>query len=405
MMSAIPSSEPTAVPLETTATETDSIPRIRIRDIMLAVQGLGRNEVSTLEELRLKLNLDRDVVGRTTNYNYTIARDVAAELGKQGCAEVGALPKDAPSYEKKRNMPLGVTSKGRDLAGLLRSDRKEAYATVLRSFHQGHAYFRRFIVATTAGPLLTPVVTSTERHLSPRYTGTRVLAEEVGRNEFDVEGLLAALKRRLDRSLTEIEEDEIKSGVANLVNQSAPAARTEQQSEFARKMLSNLNEIVVPAVLRSQGLGFDFNTLRRLWKMGEEFQVCWATSAHPRFDAWVTFGTATVTLAADSSKIECVQFDRGLNALRDGFLDRLYSVYLKMREWGRPSVVDAWELRAAFCYEHRCAPAVFNKLFEENYTGSDAYEISKDFPRNKPQHEEPLILGGRQIGLIQIIKR
>jgi hypothetical protein len=383
--------------------ETDSIPRIKIRDIMLAVQALGRNKVSTLEELRLKINLDRKVVGRTTNYS--IARDVAAELGRQGYAEVGALPKDAQSYEKKRNMPLALTGRGRDLAGLLQSDRNEAYAAVLRSFHSSHAYCRRFIAAIAAGPFLAPIVTSTERHLSARYTGTRTLAEDVSHNTFDIESLLEALKARIGRPLTEIEVEEIQTGITKLVEQSATAAQTEPQSEFARKMLSNINEIVVPAVLRSQGLGFDYNTLRRLWKMGEEFQVCWATSAHPQFDAWITFGTATVTLSADSSQIEGVRFDNGYNALREDFLDRLYAVYQKMREWERPSVVDAWELRAAFCYEHRCAPGVFNKLFEENYTGSATYEISKDFPRNKPQHEDPLVLGGRQIGLIRITKR
>ena len=397
-MSATPCSDLPAL------SETDSIPRIKIRDMMLAVQAMGRGQASTLEDLRLKLNLDRGEAGRLANYS--IARDVAAELGRQGYADVGALPKDAKAYEKKMGMRGALTDRGRDLATLLRSDRAAAYAAVLRTFYGAHPYFRRFVTATANGAFLSPVITSAEEHISARYTSARLLAEDIARGAFDTEALLVSVAGRLDRPLTPAEADEITAGVANFVDQSRGAAATEYFTDFSRKALSRLNEVVVPAVLRAYGLGFDFNTLRRLWKMGEEFHVCWATSAHPRFKAWVTFETATVDLSPDGQAIEGLRFKNGLAALRDSFLDRVYETYLGMRDWGRSSVVLAWELRAAFCFEHRCAPAVFDRLFEEHYNGSDVYEIGKDFPpRNKPQHENPLVLGGRQIGLIRMAKR
>ncbi|QCO16974.1 hypothetical protein D3869_16920 (plasmid) [Azospirillum brasilense] len=384
--------------------ETDSIPRIKIRDMMLAVQAMGRGQASTLEELRLKLNLDRGEAGRLTNYS--VARDVAAELARQGYAEVGALPKDMKAYEKKMGMKIALTDRGRDLANLLRSDRAAAYAAVLRTFYGAHPYFRRFVTATADCAFLTPVITSAEEHISFHYTSARLLAEDIARGAFDVDALLASLTDRLGRPLTPAEQDEITAGVGDFVQQSRAAAASEPFTDFSRKALSRLNEVVVPAVLRAHGLGFDFNTLRRLWKMGEEFQICWATSAHPRFKAWVTFETATVDLSPDGQTIAGLRFENGLAALRGSFLDRVYATYLGMREWGRSSVVLAWELRAAFCFEHRCAPGVFNRLFEEHYNGSDVYEIGKDFPpRNKPQHEEPLVLGGRQIGLIRMTKR
>ena len=77
-----------------------------------------------------------------------------------------------------------------------------------------------------------------------------------------------------------------------------------------------------------------------------------------------------------------------------------------MQAWGQPSVVTAWELRATFCFQARCAPGVFDHLFRENYGGSDKYRIEKDFPpRSKPSHEEGLRIGGREIGLVRISRR
>jgi DNA-binding MarR family transcriptional regulator len=107
--------------------ETDSIPRIRARDMMLAIQALGHKGSSTLEELRLKLNLDRSETGRTANYS--VARDVASELGRQGYAEVGPLPKDARAFEKKKDTTIALTDKGRELAATLRADASAAYVT------------------------------------------------------------------------------------------------------------------------------------------------------------------------------------------------------------------------------------------------------------------------------------
>jgi hypothetical protein len=139
--------------------------------------------------------------------------------------------------------------------------------------------------------------------------------------------------------------------------------------------------------------------------MGEEFQIWWSTSAHPKFNSWLTFPTATLVFAPGEDKIEEVRFDNGLKQIREGFLGALYEVYCMVKGWGDSSVVTAWALRAAFCFHRRCAPAVFNRLFEENYNGSDEFEIAKDFPRNKPPHEDALILGGRQIGLIRMARR
>jgi hypothetical protein len=143
-----------------------------------------------------------------------------------------------------------------------------------------------------------------------------------------------------------------------------------------------------------------------MWLMGTEFQISWATSAHPQYDGWLTFDTATIQLSERQDKVEEIRFDNGLRRMADGFLDRLFEAYELMQGWGQPSVVTAWELRATFCFQNRCAPGVFDHLFRENYGGSDTYRIEKDFaPRSKPSHEEGLRVGGREIGLIRISKR
>jgi hypothetical protein len=99
--------------------------------------------------------------------------------------------------------------------------------------------------------------------------------------------LIARVEERLKRTLSEDERLEIDNELTALLQATAAAARQEVFTDFQRKFLSRLNEIVVPAVLRREGLGFDFSTLRRLWAMAQEFQIAWATSAHPQHEAWL----------------------------------------------------------------------------------------------------------------------
>jgi hypothetical protein len=67
-------------------------------------------------------------------------------------------------------------------------------------------------------------------------------------------------ERRVKQLLTVDERLEIEKRINDLVAKLQVAAASEPQTEFARKMLMAINEIVVPAVLRREGLGFDFNS-------------------------------------------------------------------------------------------------------------------------------------------------
>ena len=290
MTLATQSGEPVeAEQIQAAATETDSVPRIEILDLVTGVKFLEKAQAPTLDDLRLKLNLRREKFGSTTGYS--VARDVASELGRLGYATVGPLPKDRVSFEKKRDIPIRLTEMGGELASLLAPRTiARAYEAVLWRLHETHPYFRRFIMAVARAPFLAPVVTGAERHIAPRYGEAKVLADDVARGAFDSTALLARLQDRLERLLDSEERAEIQGGLTGLLKVAgvSASARDDAYSDFQRKFLSRINEIVVPAVLRKQGLGFDFSTLRRLWAMAEEFQIAWATSAHPH-DAWLTF--------------------------------------------------------------------------------------------------------------------
>lgn len=387
-------------------TETDSVPRIEILDLVTAVNFLARAPAPTLEDLRLKLNLRREKFGSTAGYS--VARDVASELGRLAYATVGPLPKDQIAFEKKRDTPIRLTEAGRELAFLLaRKDIAGAYDVILKRLFEVHPYVRRFIAAIVRGPFYAPVVTGAERHIAARYGEAKVLADDVARGAFDCPALLTKLEERLRRPLATEERHEIEKGIDSLVAAAAvsASARDDAYPDFQRKFLSRINEVVVPAVLRGEGLGFDFNTLRRLWAMAAEFQIGWATSGHPRHDAWLTFGTATIDLSADGSRIKTLLFDKGLTVMQEDFLDHLYDAYELMQGMGCGPYVSAWQLRATFCFERRCAPGVFNFLFREHYARSEKYEIHKDFSRDRPQHEEAVIAGSREIGIVRMLRK
>jgi hypothetical protein len=384
--------------------ERDTIPRIKIRDVISSVLFLQRNRAATLDGLRVKLNSDRGESSRDTR-GYSVARDVASELRALGFAEISAVPKDSKAFEKKRDAPINLTDSGMELAECVRADRAAAYEAVLKTFHRTHAYARRYVAALRRAPFLAPVLTSWEQHISPRYASAQALADDVARGEFDIASLLQVTSTRLAREIGAAERGEIERAIDALLERLRTAAAQEQQTEFARKMLMAVNEIVVPAVLRREGLAFDYKTLSQLWSMGEEFQISWATSAHPLHKGRLTFATAEFDCSDDGREIQSVRFENGMKRIGEDFLNRLYQAYTLMQECGQPAVVTVWELRATFCFQNRCSPRVFDHLLMEHYGGSDLYRIDKDFPRNKPSHENALRVGGREIGLIRISKK
>lgn len=366
---------------------------------------------ATLEELRGFLAPDpADVVDMSAYW--ARVREVATELGRLGYAEIPPLPRSNRDFEPRRNgqrpadRRVVLTPEGDALAASVPVDIGRAFDTILKAMYAAHPQLRRYLAAVAGGRyILIPTITSAERHISDTYASARTLAAAVAQGTFDTAALLATTERRLGRPLALVEREEITAAVAELVKRHAAAARTEAQPKFSRAFTQALTEKVVPATLRAQGLGLGFTQLRNLLRVAEEFQVACATSDHPRHDVWLAFGTAEIETEAEGDRITGLRFDRGLAAMRPGFLERLYAIYQQMQEWGCGTVVEAWGLRAAFCFTNRCAPGVFDQLFIEHHAGSDAFAIVKDYKPRKRRGERGIRLDGREIDLVQMARR
>ena len=183
---------------------------------MSAVQFINRANATNLDALRVKINTDRRDSSTGTR-GYSIARDVASELTKLGLAQVGPLPKDAKSFEKKREAKIRITDIGQELAHLIKHDRSLAYSNVLKSLFEVHPYVRRFLFAASKEPFLAPIVTSAKQHISPRYASAKALADDVAHGQFECDGLLQTTAERLKRRLDPSEVAEIESGIGKLV--------------------------------------------------------------------------------------------------------------------------------------------------------------------------------------------
>ena len=384
-------------------TDTDSFPRISARDLFLVLRVFESSKETSLENIRLHICVDRKRQRRGT-FLWSAARDVAGELVRLGLVEGSCQVKNARHYEVMKANKLRVTASGRTLLQTHRSDRAMAYDRLFELLSASHAYLRRLILVLNRKRVLAPVMSSMRDHVSQRYATNAALAEDVSKGEFDCEALLSSLSDRLKRDLEELETDEMRHAVGRLVADAMPGAAVDDTARFAKGFLNRLNDIVIPAVLRRDGLGFDFRTHRAMWAMGLEFRVWAVIRSHPQFDGWLVFLTSRITV--NDHTVVGVEFDYGLEATRNGFMDKLYAAYQKLRSLKAGTFVSAWELRAVFCVDNHCQPSVFNVLFDEFTRKKSAdYRLDLEIQRHKPQHEEAVRARGRNVGSVRVAKK
>lgn len=389
----------------TASTVTDSIPRIRMRDLFITLGEFEREPIRSLEDLRLKICGNRQKPAGLDRY-YSTAKNIAIELQHLGLVNAESFPKDRTAYESMRDHKVTITSEGRHLIGRFRESRGEAYDEMFFRMYAKHPYLQAFVRALLSGPIRVPAVTSVKEHVSTRYGSATSLIEDVKRKALDIDSLCANLSRRIQRDLNAAEIAEIQAGVRTLLEASAEAAAVEEPSVFARKFRQKLNDIVVPPLLRPYGLPFDFKSHERLWSFGKEWRLWESTVDHPEWDVRVVFRTATIQLSAAGGTVERVVFDSGVDKTRQQFLEKLFAAYQKLqhRERSTPfAVVD--HLRAVFCFDNACQESVFDLLVSQHYAGSDSYELNMEVFRNSGQHHTPIRIGTRNIGLIRVLKR
>lgn len=385
-------------------TETDSIPRIKLTDLFIALREFEHDEVRSLEDLRLKICTNRKKTASGDRY-WATARDNAIELQRLGFLTSGPFPKDRRAYESMRQKKLRITEIGQRMLLQFKHNRAEAYDELFMRMYATHAYLRSIVKSLLSGPLFVPVVTSAKEHVSTRYASAGVLVEDVSRKELDTDSLCGNLSRRLKRELSADEITEIREGTWRILQEWAAAATVEDAPAFSKKFLQKLNDIVLPAVLRSQGLPFDFKTHERLWSFGKEWRLWETTVRHPDWDLRTVFGTASIELSANGDRVQRLIFDSGLERTAEHFLDKLYSAYQKLQQKGRGTFTMVDELRAIFCYDNRCQESVFDRLVSEYYVGSEDYELNMEIYRKSGQHDRPIRIGNRNIGLVRVIKK
>jgi len=385
--------------------ETDSIPRTTLIDLFTALRVIAKDSPTTLENLRQHFCVERK--RRTAgDLQWSTAAANAEELKRLDLINISAIPKNKQNFERLKDRPVVITDAGARLFSLFKENRAHyAYDDLFTKMFMAHPYMRTFVNLLNKTHMVAPVMTSLKDHGSPKYAHATALVADVSRGDFDTDSFLQLLEKRLNRSLTEVERLDISHEMESLLSEVSLAAASDGATEFAKKFLLKLNEIVFPAIFKREGLTFDYRTHRTLWSFGQEWKLWQSTSDHPDYDGRLVFRTATIRVSQSGERVDHLIFDSGLAKTRENFLDKLYAAFLKVQKATKGTHILAWQLRAVFCFDNRCQESVFDRLMEEHYTGSDQYECILEIQRQRGQYDRPLRVGNRNIGLIRVLKK
>jgi hypothetical protein len=378
----------------------DSIPRVTVRNLFIALRLFESGCSTTLENLRLRFCLDRKKKPKG-DYLFPTAVIVAGEMQKLGLIEGGSLPKATKkTHEAAKGKTLKVTAYGQELLRMFLEDRAAAFDNLFKRVYAAHRNLQTFVSVISQKTLFAPLATSVKDHVGAAYGSGTALADAVAGGKLDIDETLRLLAQRMGRALSETENAEIGGGITALVKDSKISAKSDDGTEFAKNFLAKLNDVVVRAVFRADGLPFDYRTLWTIWSLGAEFKLWGTTTAHPDYNGTVIYRTATISLSDDREEVRDLVFDSGLKKTGENFLAKMFATYQKLQALRKSKFVNAWELRAVFCLDNRCQQSVFNRLFEEHYADSDAYNLHFEIQQSKSRHEVPLRAGKRSVGTI-----
>jgi hypothetical protein len=378
----------------------DSIPRVSVRDLFIALRQFETDDRVTLENLRLRFCYDRNA-RRKGDYMFATAVIVAGEMQKLGLIETGSLPKaTSKTHESSKAKTVQISPHGRELLDIFKNDRSAAFDRLFGLMYTAHRNLQALVGVICKKNLFAPLATSVKDHIGAAYGSASALAAAVAGGELNIEDTLRLLAQRMGRPLSDEERAEINAGMAKLVQDSKISAENEDGTEFAKNFLAKVNDVVIPAVFRADGLAFDYRTHRTIWSLGEEFKLWGSTTSHPDYSGTVVYRTAKIVLSDNSEQVKELVFDSGLAKTKENFLAKLYEAYQKLQTARKSKIVNAWELRAVFCLDNRCQQSVFNSLFEENYAGDSMYNLHFEIQQAKSRHEVPLRAGKRSVGTI-----
>ena len=163
-------------------TETDTAPRTSARDLFMVLDLFERRPEQTLEEIRLRICVDRKKQWRGTAL-YTAARDASAELVKLGLISGACHARNTRQYQAMKANRLSITAEGTKLLALFRKDRASAYDDLFRRLVAQHPYVREIIRALARRDILAPVISSMRDHVSGALLELYLPCERRGRGQ------------------------------------------------------------------------------------------------------------------------------------------------------------------------------------------------------------------------------
>ena len=123
--------------------DSDTFPRVTIRDLFMVLHVFERSAESTLENIRLRICVDRKKQRKGT-FLWSAARDTVAELIRLGLLEGVCQAKNTQQYESMKANRLELTEQVR-FGDISRKHRASAYDELLRQLVAKHPYLQRFI--------------------------------------------------------------------------------------------------------------------------------------------------------------------------------------------------------------------------------------------------------------------
>lgn len=383
--------------------ETDSIPRVRVDQLLDALSVVAySSDTCTFEQVRqfLRRNSKRKAPP-SREAMWTAARDALSDLERLGFLETGPLPRKRSEVDRLRETPCRATKGGKELARLYKQSPGKAFDEMLLAWVNKHPYFRAFTTRLLMSPMFLPDITSIKQlgqsltfPMTPGMLVDRLAESCISRLEaVDFPAEKVAIFRQL-----------LEERVSHLDNVLAVA------NLDAKKLVDTIEDnVVLPAILKTEGLNFDAVTLQHLLSCSRDFLSASATSSHPDFSGRVLFSTCDFVpnLAEDPNATVSAVIHHGRSFVINSFASALVNAYKELAG-GSQTYIDIYPLRAVVCVNLKIQPLVFalclEQLIEEGSESGVAIYTELPFSP-PPQGENYVEIKNRRIGLLKLSSR
>lgn len=378
----------------------DSIPRIRIEQLLDSLSLIASSESAcTFDRVRRALHRSsKRQAPPSREAMWTAARDVLTDLGKLGLITAGPLPRKRSEVERLKETPCRASKQGEAVARLYRESRGKAFDAILILWMNAHPYFRAFTSRLLESPMYIPDITS----IKQLGQGLRFPTEPHSLAERIIESCTARLQA------VDFPKEKTRVFQAKVVDRVEPLARVSALRGIDTKHIVDTIEdtIVVPAILKSEGLGFDSVTMQHIIRCSQDFYSAAVTSSHPEFAGRVLFATcdfAPDPLLHTSAAVVEVKH-HGQSYVSQQFAESLISSYRTL-SGSSQAYVDVYPLRALVCRDLRIQPLIFSLCLESiiERGKESGIIIYTELPFSPPpQGESYVLINGHRVGLVKL---